>query len=112
MPKQPKSDSAYTSALAGVGATTPPFGSKRAAALALYEPPFKFMHGYIYDAKGRMVADQDGFEGGVEAHIAARVRGWGRIGYLPDAAALQDEVGAILAEALTAFWIAATGSQQ
>lgn len=85
----------------------PPFGTKRAAALALYRPPFRFTHGYIYDATNQMVADQDGFEGAVETHIAARVRGWGRIGYLPDAAALQDEVGQVIADALTAFWAGA-----
>lgn len=86
------------------GQHTPPFGSKRAAALALYKPPFRFLHGYIHDADTQMVADQGGFEGAVETHIAARVRGWGRIGYMPDAEALQDEVGAVIAEALTAFW--------
>ncbi|MBT2299203.1 hypothetical protein J7E70_01875 [Variovorax paradoxus] len=87
-------------------APEPPFGSKRAAALALYKAPFHFIHGYIYDANHKMVADQDGFEGAVHEHVAARVRGWGRIGYMPDAAALQDEVGAVLADALTAFWSA------
>jgi hypothetical protein len=106
-------DSSYqTSAsneMRGAGALAPsgpPFGSKRAAALALYKPPFMFVHGYIFDADSRMVADQDGFQGGVETHIAARVRGWGRIGYMPDAEALQDEVGAVIAEALTEFWTA------
>ncbi len=88
----------------------PPFGSKRAAALAIYTPPFRFVHGYIYDASSRMVADQGGFDGAadtVAGAVAARVRGWGRIGYMPDAEALQDEVGAVIAEALTAFWHAA-----
>lgn len=90
----------------------PPFGSKRAAALALYKAPFRFIHGYIHDADGRMVADQGGFEGKVEEHIIARVRGWGRIGYMPDAEALQDEVGAVIAEALSSFWAAASLSQE
>ena len=85
---------------------SPPFGSKRAAALALYRPPFKFRGGYIHDAGGHMVADQDGFGEGSKVFdsIAARVRGWGRIGYMPDPEALQDEVGAIIADALTAYW--------
>ncbi len=84
----------------------PPFGSKRAAALALYRPPFKFRMGYIHDAGGHMVADQDGFgpDSKVIESVAARVRGWGRIGYMPDAEALQDEVGAVIADALTAYW--------
>lgn len=86
----------------------PPFGSKRNAALALYRPPFRFLHGYIYDADGKMCAD----EGEMPDHVAARVRGWGRIGYLPDAAALQDEVGQVIAEALTAFWLAAAPRPQ
>lgn len=84
----------------------PPFGSKRAAALALYRPPFTFRMGYIRDAGGHMVADQDGFGEGSKVFdsVAARVRGWGRIGYMPDAEALQDEVGVVIAEALTAYW--------
>ena len=72
----------------------------RAAALALYKAPFRFQHGYIFDAAGLMVAD-DGDMG----DSVARVRGWGRIGYIQDAKKLQDEVGAIIAEALTEFWI-------
>lgn len=78
----------------------PPFGSKRAAALALYQPPFQYHHGYIFDSNGQMVSDSDS----VPQHVAQRVRGWGRIGYMPNAAALQDEVGRVIAEALTAFW--------
>lgn len=91
-------------------AAQPPFGSKRAAALALYKPPFRFQHGYIFDAGGHMVADQGGFAADdktVEGSVAARIRGWGRIGYMPDPEALQDEVGTVVAEALTAFWQAA-----
>lgn len=86
----------------------------RKRALALYRGPFKFdPHGggYIWDegAKGgrEMVADR---AGGVSAHdkegvgAAARVRGWGRIGYMKDAAALHDAAGELIAEALTEYW--------
>lgn len=95
-------------------AEQPPFGTKRAAALALYKPPFKFRMGYIHDAGGHMVADQDGFGEGSKVFdsIAARVRGWGRIGYMPDAEALQDEVGAVLADALTAYWNSAARAKE
>ncbi len=85
----------------------PPGSSRRDVALALYKPPFKFTHGHIFDADGRMVADQDGgfgLDGKVETHIIARVRGWGRISYMKDAEQLQDEVGEMLAQALTDFW--------
>src|SRR3546814_8060702 len=53
-------------------------------ALALYEPPFTFDHGYIYDAKDRMVMDahRRTNEAG-HTSIEMRVRGWGRIGYMP-----------------------------
>jgi len=70
----------------------------RAAALELYEAPFTCANGYIFDAKGRMVADNG------EQDIVARIRGWGRISYLDNAEALQDEVAEIVAEALTEFW--------
>lgn len=86
--------------ITGEPTTTPPCGSKRKAALDLYRAPFKFEHGYIFDADYHMVADDDD----VESHVAARVRGWGRIGGLPDAAELQDEVGRVIADALTAYW--------
>jgi len=78
----------------------------RDAALALYKPPFKFQRGYVFDAASQMVADQDGWGEGSKVYetVAARVRGWGRIVREPDAAALQDEVGTILADALTEFW--------
>lgn len=68
-------------------------------ALLLYKPPFTYLNGYVYDADLRMVSDNDGGDAD-----PVRVRGWGRISYLPDAEALQDEVGAIIARALTAYW--------
>src|SRR3546814_4139035 len=76
-------------------------------ALALYEPPFTFDHGYIYDAKDRMVMDahRRTNEAG-HTSIEMRVRGWGRIGYMPNGAALQDAVGVQMAEALTSHWLA------
>lgn len=71
-----------------------------AKALALYKPPFKFMYGYIHDADGRVVADNN-----VDAdNQVLRVRGWGRISYMENAEALQDEVGEVIAIALTEYW--------
>ena len=68
-------------------------------ALALYKPPFHHVQGFIYDADSNMVADQ-------AAH-ALRVRGWGQITHVEgvDHEKLQDAVGDLLAEALTAYWL-------
>jgi hypothetical protein len=66
-------------------------------ALALFTPPFEFYRGYIFDAEHSMVADQYNGED-------LRVRGWGRIQKMPDAEALQDAAGALIAEALTEYW--------
>lgn len=86
---------------------TPPFGTKRKAAMAVYTPPFRFQSGYIFDSRNHVVSDDgpigDGTEG-VEGAVAARVRGWGRIGYMPNAAALQDEIGQMMADALNAYY--------
>lgn len=68
-------------------------------ALALYSPPFRFEHGYIFDSNHQVVSD-DGDRG----DSVARVRGWGRISYLKNPEALQDQVGHIIAEALTRYW--------
>jgi hypothetical protein len=68
----------------------------REKALALYKPPFRYECGYIFDANSHMVADE-------VAH-SLRIRGWGRIGYMEDPRELQDEVGKLIAEALTKFW--------
>ena len=67
-------------------------------ALKLYHPPFKFVHGYIYDSKNEIVADQ------AEFLAALEVRGWGRIKYMDNAENLQDRVGELIAQALTEFW--------
>lgn len=72
----------------------------RKQAMALYTPPFKYEHGYIFDSAHLMVAD----DGNGEKSVAARVRGWGRISYLENAAALQDEVGHMMADALNALY--------
>lgn len=69
----------------------------RARAMALFTPPFKFNCGYIQDQEYNMVADKP-------RTGDLRVRGWGRISYMPDAEALQDEVGAVIADALTEYW--------
>ncbi|HCJ29158.1 MAG TPA: hypothetical protein DHV63_07680 [Pseudomonas sp.] len=72
-------------------------------ALALYKPPFRFdRYGYIWDAEDNMVADNH-----IEAEAdgaALRVRGWGRISYLKNPEQLQDEIGRIMAQALTEYW--------
>jgi len=81
-------------------AIAPPYGSKREAAKAVYTPPFKYMRGYIFDSQSLMVADDDQVEGAV----ASRVRGWGRLGYLPNGAELQDEIGQMMADALNALY--------
>lgn len=85
----------------------------RKAAFDLYTPPFRHEHGYILDANNQVVAD-NGAIGEMKGVIAARIRGWGRIQYMDNpegrAAALQDEVGAIVADALTAWWQAARAS--
>lgn len=87
----------------------------RQAALDLYKPPFKYIGGYIFDQGHKMVADNGEIDEMREL-FAARIRGWGRIQYLDNpkgrAEALQDEVGKIVAEALTAFWAAQTGNAQ
>jgi hypothetical protein len=67
-------------------------------ALLLYKPPFRYDRGYIHDSDNRIVADDDGLD------TVGRVRGWGRISYLPNPQALQDKVGEIIALALTEYW--------
>lgn len=72
-------------------------------ALAIYKPPFRFdRYGYIWDADNHMVADNH-IEKDADG-AALRVRGWGRISYLEDAEQLQDEVGRMIAQALTEYW--------
>lgn len=61
----------------------------------LFNPPFRYHHGYIFDADDHMVSD----DGGI-----ARLRGWGRIAYMGDSAALQDEVGRMIADALNQYY--------
>lgn len=82
----------------------------RAKALALYKPPFRYEHGYIWDANDEMVADRvrvpeepDGSAVGNCLGVL-RIRGWGRLQYLENGGELQDEVGKLVAEALTKFW--------
>jgi hypothetical protein len=78
----------------------------REDALKLYKPPFRFEYGYIYDSRNNTVADQGSINESdtTKKMIVAQVRGWGRIGYMPNAEALQDEVGAILVDALNAYY--------
>lgn len=65
---------------------------------ALYKPPFRHDRGHIWDADGNLVADKG--EGG----SVSRVRGWGRLSYLPNGAQLQDAAGDLIAKALTKYW--------
>lgn len=76
----------------------------RAAALELYNGPFSYQSGYIFDKASHMVADQGDAEKSVEGAVAVRIRGWGRISYMPYAAQLQDEAGQVVADALTQYW--------
>lgn len=65
-------------------------------ALALYTPPFKVVNGAIFDSDAHKVAD--------DREGVMRVRGWGRLSYMPDGALLQDAVGQALADALNNYW--------
>tara|TARA_R110000851_G_C12892294_1_gene547264 strand:+ start:53 stop:331 length:279 start_codon:yes stop_codon:yes gene_type:complete len=81
-------------------------------AMALYTPPFKYQHGYIYDSAGNMFADdscerEEVVEADEEGNLALRVRGWGRLQYLKtefDNGDIQDELGRLIAKALTKYW--------
>lgn len=68
--------------------------------LELYKSPFRFdRFGYVWDGKGEMVADNH-----FKDDQTLRVRGWGRISYLPNAEEVQDLMGESIAEALTQLW--------
>jgi hypothetical protein len=86
--------------------TTPPqrkpLTDERKKAMKIYTPPFKHFQGYIHDAEGHMVSDDDE----VKRTVAHRVRGWGRISYLPNAEAIQDEIGVMMADALNEYYAA------
>lgn len=85
-------------------------------ALKLYHPPFRYEMGRVYDARSELVLDEVALaaEGDVRAPAGSvtdynmsevlRIRGWGRICYLPDAPELQDEVGRLVAKSLTESW--------
>jgi len=67
-------------------------------ALELYKPPFRFSHGFIWDADNRMVADRPAGD------AALRIRGWGYIQYKPNPEQLQDAMGELIAQAMTEMW--------
>jgi len=67
-------------------------------ALNIYHPPFRAEHGYIFDVKGGMVADQ------APADSVVRTRGWGDIQYMDDPEELQDAISEYIAQALTEYW--------
>lgn len=70
-------------------------------ALLVYRPPFRYECGYIFDAEGKMAADEGG-----SVESSCRVRGWGRLQYMKDVdpAKLQDHIGEMIAESMTAYW--------
>ena len=68
--------------------------------LNIYEAPFSHHCGYIHDANGKMVAD----DSGGDIHGIVQVRGWGHLSKLDDAEEVQDEIGEMIAEALTQYW--------
>lgn len=68
------------------------------SALALYEAPFRYERGYIFDSKNEMFADDD------NKNIALRLRGFARISYMKNANTLQDDIGCHIAQALTEYW--------
>lgn len=76
-------------------------------ALALYKPPFRYLHGYVYDANCKMVADDKT----VDSCVISRIRGWGALSYLPNGAELQDAIGRIVAEALNKYWAEAAADK-
>lgn len=69
-------------------------------ALKLYRAPFRNECGYIWDADGHVVCDDDSEHTGA----AVRIRGWGRIQYKANPEGLHDAMGELVAQALTEFW--------
>jgi hypothetical protein len=96
---QEHDDSCFSSIRKAGGAAVRLVGERGSAdlrdrALRLYRPPFRREHGHVFDSCNDVVVDQ----------TVLRVRGWGKIGHLPDPEALQDAAGDLIAEALTVFW--------
>lgn len=73
--------------------------SLRNRAITLYTVPFRYECGYIFDANGHMAVDV-----GDVGDSVARVRGWGRIQHMDNPEALQDEIGEMIAMAMTEYW--------
>lgn len=67
-------------------------------ALSICKPPFEFKHGYIFDSDGHIIADHPMDEG------VLLIRGWGRIQHMDNPEQLQDEIGRLIALAMTEFW--------
>jgi hypothetical protein len=83
-----------------------PLSDLQKQALAVYQPPFQFSHGYVFDSAGRMVADE-GREhelDQLESTVGVRIRGWGHLGKLKNGAEVQDTMGELAAAALNAYW--------
>lgn len=70
-------------------------------ALRLYKAPFRYQHGYIFDADGHTVSDTPEE---ITSGAAARIRGWGRMSHMEEPARLQDALGELVARSLTKYW--------
>lgn len=82
---------------------TKPTITPKQKALQLLKPPFKAEDGYIFDSaepNRNMVAD----DGEIELGTIARLRGWGRLGYLDNGEQVQDAIGEVIAEALNQYF--------
>lgn len=78
-------------------------GKHKEQILELYTAPFTHTDGYIFDAKSQMIVD----DCGANLEGIVQVRGWGYLNgklNLDDAGDIQDEIGEMIAEALTQYW--------
>ena len=90
-------------AVQGLEASVQNASEARRVGMSLYKPPFKYEHGFIFDSNDHIFADD-----GPTGMLLARIRGWGYIqhagGTTVTAEAIQDELGQVVADALTEFW--------
>lgn len=74
--------------------------------MAVYTPPFRYYRRYIFDNAGHMVSDSGEALGnlGTAGAVAAHFRGEGKLSYLPEGPAIQDEIGRMMADALNEYY--------